>query len=183
MWKDVIKSKIDSILQNHTWELMDLPPGCRPLSSKWVFKWKKKVDGSIEIYKVRLTIKDYKQNEGLDYFDTYSSVTRINSIKMVLAIDALRSLKVHHMDMKTTFLNGGLDKEIYIGKPTSFLALGQEKKVCRLVKSLYRLKQVPKQWHEKLTMLCYHMDLRSMSVTSVSMSKRHNTNMSLDVYM
>ncbi|WKA09039.1 hypothetical protein VitviT2T_026717 [Vitis vinifera] len=149
MWKEAIKSEIDSILQNHTWELVDLPPGCKPLSSKWIFKRKMKVDGSIDKYKARLVIKGYRQTEGLDYFDTYSPVTRINSIRMVLAIAALRNLEIHQMDVKTAFLNGDLDEEIYMEQLEGFSAPGQEKKVCKLVKSLYGLKQAPKQWHEK----------------------------------
>ncbi|WJZ97445.1 hypothetical protein VitviT2T_016048 [Vitis vinifera] len=149
MWKEAIKSEIDSILQNHTWELVDLPPGCKPLSSKWIFKRKMKVDGSIDKYKARLVIKGYRQIEGLDYFDTYSPVTRINSIRMVLAIAALRNLEIHQMDVKTAFLNGDLDEEIYMEQPEGFSAPGQENKVCKLVKSLYGLKQAPKQWHEK----------------------------------
>ena len=123
-WKDAIKSGIDSILHNHTWELMDIPPSFKPLSSKWVFKRKGKVDGPINKYKARLVIKGYKQTEGLDYFDTYSPVTRINSIRKVLAIAALRSLEVHQMDMRTTFLNGDLDEEIYMKKLEGFSAPG-----------------------------------------------------------
>ena len=149
MWKESIKSEIDSILYNHTWELVDLPLSCKPLSSKWVFKRKRKVDGSIDMYKAKLVIKDYKQTESLDYFDTYSSVTRINSIRMVLAITALRNLEVHQIDVKTVFLNGDLDEEIYMEQPEGFSVMGQEKKVCKLVKSLYGLKQAPKQCHEK----------------------------------
>ena len=149
MGKEAIKSEIDSILHNHTWELVDLPSGCKPLSSKWIFKRKRKVDGSIDKYKARLGIKGFRQTEGLDYFDTYSSVTRINSIRMVLAIAALKDLEVHQMDVKTAFLNGDLNEEIYMEQPEGFSALGQEMKVCRLVKSLYGLKQAPKQWHEK----------------------------------
>ena len=145
MWKEVIKSEIDSILHNHNWELVDLPPSCKPLSSKCVFKRKRKVDESIDKYKARLVIKGYKQTEGLDYFDTYSPVTRINSIRMVLAIYALRNLEVHQMDVKTTFLNGYLDEEIYMEQRERFSALGQEKKVCKLVKSLYGLRQALKQ--------------------------------------
>ena len=108
MWKEAIKSEIDSILHNHTWELVDLPLGCKPLASKWVFKRKRKIDGSIDKYRARLVIKGYRKIEGLNYFDTYSLVTRINSIRMVLAITALRNLEIHQMDVKTTFLNGEL---------------------------------------------------------------------------
>ena len=138
MWKEAIKSEIDSIIHNHTWELVDLPPGCKPLSSKWVFKRKHKVYGSIDKYKARLVIKGYKQTEGLDYFDTYSLV--INSIRMVLAIVALRNLEVHQVDVKTTFLNGDLDEEMYMEQIEGFFAPGQENRVCKLVKSLYGLK-------------------------------------------
>ncbi|KAK9052683.1 hypothetical protein SSX86_029313 [Deinandra increscens subsp. villosa] len=148
-WKKAIKSEIDSILQNHTWELVDLPPGCKPLGYRWLFKRKMKPDGSIDKYKARLVIKGYRQKEGLDYFDTYSPVTRITSVRLVLAIAALRKLEVHQMDVKTAFLNGELDEEIYMEQPEGFSAPGQEGKVCKLVKSLYGLKQAPKQWHQK----------------------------------
>ena len=149
LWKEAIKSEIDSILQNHTWELVDLPPGSEPLGHKWIFKRKMKTDGTIDKYKARLVIKGYKQNDGLDYFDTYSPVTRITSIRMVFAIAALRNLEIHQMDVKTAFLNGDLYEEIYMEQPEGFVAPGQEKKVCKLVKSLYGLKQAPKQWHQK----------------------------------
>ena len=95
LWKEAIKSEIDSILQNHTWELVDLPPGSKPLGYKWIFKRKMKTDGTIDKYKARLVIKGYKQKEGLDYFDMYSLVMRITSIRMVLTIAALRNLEVH----------------------------------------------------------------------------------------
>ena len=149
MWKEAINSEIESIMQNHTWELVDLPPGSKPLGCKWIFKRKMKTDGSIDKYKARLVAKDYKQNEGLDYFDTYSPVTRITSICMLIAIAALHNLEIHQMDVKKDFLNGDLNEEIYMDQPEGFISLGQEKKVCRLVKSLYGLKQTPKQWHGK----------------------------------
>ena len=122
LWKEVIKSEIDSILQNHTWELVDLLPGSKRLGYKWIFKKKMKACGTIDKYKARLVIKGYKQNEGLDYFDTYSPVTRINSIRMVLAIAALRNLEIHQMDVKTVFLNGDLDEKIYIDQLDGFIA-------------------------------------------------------------
>ncbi|CAM8920306.1 unnamed protein product [Rhodiola kirilowii] len=144
LWKKSIKSELDSILQNHTWELVDLPQGCKPLDSKWIFTKKMKVDGIIEKYKARLVIKGYRQKEGLDYFDIFSPVTRITSIRMINAIAALRNLEMHQMDVKTAFLNGDHDEEIYMEQPEGCIVLGQERKVCKLVKSLYGLKQALK---------------------------------------
>ena len=128
---------------------MDLPLGSKPLGYKWIFKKKMKADGSYNKYKVKLVIKGYKKKGGQDYFDTYSPVTRISSIQMLIAIAAIHNLEIHHMDVKTAFLNGDLDEEIYMEQPKGFIVPGQEKKVCRLVKSLYGLKQTPMQWHEK----------------------------------
>ena len=125
IWKEAINSEIESMLHNLSWELVDLPPGCKPLSSKWVFKRKRKVDGSIDKYKARLVIKGYKKTEGLDYFDTYSPVTRINSKRMVLTIAPLRNLEVHQMDVKTVFLNGDLEEEIYMEHVTPLPLPGQ----------------------------------------------------------
>ena len=149
MWKEAVNSEIESIMQNHTWELVDHPPGSKPLECKWIFKRKMKTDGSIDKYKARFVAKGYKQKECLDYFDTYSPVTRITSIRMLIAIAALHNLEIHQMEVKTTFPNGDLNEEIYMDQPEGFISLGHEKKVCRLVKSLYGLKQASKQWHEK----------------------------------
>ncbi|KAD2393091.1 hypothetical protein E3N88_40068 [Mikania micrantha] len=128
---------------------IDLPPVCKPLGYWWIFKRKMKADGFIDKYKAMLVIKGFRQKEGVDYFDTYSPVTRITSIRLVLAIATLRNLEVHQMDVKTAFLNGDLEEEIYMEQPEGFSAPGQEGKVCKLVKSLYGLKQAPKQWHQK----------------------------------
>ena len=76
-WKEAINSEVESILQNHTWELVDIPPGSKPIGCKWIFKRKLKADGSVDKYKARLEAKGYRQKEGLDYFDTYSHVSII----------------------------------------------------------------------------------------------------------
>lgn len=98
-WKKVVNSEIDSILQNHTWELVDLPSGSKPLGYKWIFKKKLKANGSINKYKTRLS---YKQKEGVDYFDTYSLVVRIIFIRMLIAIITLHNLEIHQIDVKMT---------------------------------------------------------------------------------
>ncbi|GJZ09105.1 pol polyprotein [Tanacetum coccineum] len=100
-WKEAIKSEIDSILQNHMWELVDLPPGCKPLGYKWIFKKKMKADGTIDKYKARLVIKGYRQRKGLDYFDTYSPVLlRITSKdKMIKSTKDMLKSKFDMKDM------------------------------------------------------------------------------------
>ena len=106
-------------------------------------------DGTIEKYKVRLVAKGYTQKEGEDFFDTYSPVARLTAIQVFLSLAGSYGLLVHQMDVKTAFLNGELEEEIYIDQPYRFVSKGQEGMVCKLLKSLYDLKQAPKQWHEK----------------------------------
>ena len=107
-----------------------------------------KPDGSIDKFKAKLVAKGFKQKANLDFFDTFSPVTRITSIRLLIAIAAIFYLKNHQMDVKIVFLNGDLEEEIYIDQPKGFIEPGQESKVCKLTKSLYGLKQAPKQWHE-----------------------------------
>nr|CAH65753.1 OSIGBa0123D13.2 [Oryza sativa] len=141
-WKEAVRSEMDSIIANGTWEVTKRPYECKPVGCKWVFKKKLRPDGAIEKYKARLVAKGYTYKEGEDFFDTYSSVARLTTIPS-------HGLLVHQMDIKTTFLNGELDEETYMDQPNGFVVEGQEGKVCKLLKSLYGLKQAPKQWHEK----------------------------------
>src|SRR3954465_3659428 len=148
-WKEAIRSEMDSILANETWEITDRPYGCKPIGCKSVFKKKIRPDGTIEKYKARLVAKGYAQKEGEDFFDTYSPVARLTTIRVLLSLAASHGLLVRQMDVKTAFLNGELDEKIYMEQPDGFVLDGQEGKVCKLLKSLYGLKQAPKQWHEK----------------------------------
>ncbi|GJR27387.1 zinc finger, CCHC-type containing protein [Tanacetum coccineum] len=118
--KEAINDEMDSIMGNNTWVLADLPPGCKPLGCKWIFKRKLKVDGTIDTFKARLVIQGFKQKSGIDYFDTYAPVARINTIRLLIAMTSIHNFIIHQMDVKTTFLNGELDEE-----------------------------QAPKQWHQK----------------------------------
>ncbi|KAL0555831.1 hypothetical protein IC582_004332 [Cucumis melo] len=149
MWKKAIKSELDSLVMNHTWDLVDLPMGNKPIKCKWIFKRKTKPNGSIERYKARLVVVGYTQKQGIDYFDTYSPVTKITTIRALIALVAIHNLLIHQMDVKTAFLNGDLEEEIYMTQLEGFKISGQENKVCKLRKSLYGLKQAPKQWYEK----------------------------------
>ena len=109
-----------------------------------MFKKKLRPNGTIERYKTRLVAKGYTQKEGEDFFDTYSPVAQLTIIRVLLSLATSYGLIVHQMDVKTAFLNGELEEEIYMDQPDGFVANGQEGKVCKLLKS-YGLKQAPKQ--------------------------------------
>ena len=107
-----------------------------------------KQEGSIDKFKARFVAKAFKQKANLDFFDTFSSVTRITSIRLLNAIAVIFYLNIHQMDVKTVFINGDIEEEIYMDQPKGFVEQGLESKVCKLTKSLYGLKHAPKQWHE-----------------------------------
>ena len=126
-------------------EIVDLLSGCKTIGCKWVLRKKLKLDGSIDKFKARLVAKGFKPKDDLVFFfDTFSSVIRITSIRLLIAIVAIFYLKIHQIDVKTAFFNGDLEEEIYMNQLVGFVELGQESKLCKLTKSLYGLKQEPK---------------------------------------
>jgi hypothetical protein len=125
LWKEAVRSEINSIMSNGTWELVDRPYRCKPIGCKWVFKKKLRPDGTIERYKARLVAKCYTQKEGEDFFDTYSPIARLTRIRVLFSLAAFYSLTIHQIDVKTTFLNGELEEEIYMDQPDGFIANGQ----------------------------------------------------------
>nr|GEZ36974.1 hypothetical protein [Tanacetum cinerariifolium] len=139
-WKEAIDDEIRFIIENNTWVLSDLPPGCKPLGCKWIFKKKMKVDGTIDKFKARLVIQGFRQKEGIDYFDTYALVARITTIKLLLALAAIHNLVIHQMDVKTTFLNGGLNEEVYMKQPEGFVMPGNEHKLFDKTKKFLSLR-------------------------------------------
>ncbi|GJS31273.1 zinc finger, CCHC-type containing protein [Tanacetum coccineum] len=128
-WKEAINDEMDSIMGNNTWVLADLPPGCKPLGCKWIFKIKLKVDGTIKKFNARLIIQGFKQKSGIEYFDTYALVARISTIRLLTAMASIHNLIIHQMDMKTAFLNDDLEEEVYMNQPQGFIILGNENKV------------------------------------------------------
>ena len=136
---------MSSLKINKTWFLTDLPPDYKSIDYEWVLQKKLRTDGSIEKFKARLAVIGCKQIKGVDFFDTYSPVSKVTTIRVLIALACVFNLEIHQMVVKVAFLNGELEEEIYMSQPEGFLELGKEKKVCKLVKSLYGLKQAPKQ--------------------------------------
>ncbi|KAK8919425.1 hypothetical protein KSP39_PZI020937 [Platanthera zijinensis] len=133
MWAEAIDDEMHSLLQNNTWHLVDLPKGAKVLGCKWVLKKKLHSDGSIARYKARLVAKGYKQQGGIDYFDVYSPVCHLSTIRILLALASIENFIVHQMDVKTAFLNGELDEEIYMAQPEGYVHKDLRDKVCKLI--------------------------------------------------
>nr|GEY72596.1 hypothetical protein [Tanacetum cinerariifolium] len=140
-WKEAINDEMNSIMGNNTWVLADLPPGCKPFGCKWIFKIKLKVDGTIEKFKARLVILGFKQKSRIYYFDTYA-LGSYQYHKIVDCNASLHNMIIHHVDVKIAFLNGDLEKEVYMNQPRGLIMPENKNKVCKLINSLYGLKQV-----------------------------------------
>nr|GEV38135.1 zinc finger, CCHC-type [Tanacetum cinerariifolium] len=106
LWKKAIDDEIGSVMENNTWVLSGLPPGCKPLGCKWIFKRKMKVDAIVDKFKARLVIQGFRQKKGINYFYTYAPVAHMTTIILLLALAAIHNIAIHQMDVKTTFLNG-----------------------------------------------------------------------------
>ena len=149
LWYNAMKEEMNSMKNNDVWNLVELPNGARPIGCKWVYKTKKDSLGNIERYKARLVAKGFTQREGIDYSDTFSPVSKKDSLRMILALVAHFDLELQQMDVKTAFLNGDLEEEVYMKQPEGFSSSEGEHLVCKLKKSIYGLKQASRQWYLK----------------------------------
>ena len=147
MWRNAIQVEYDSLIENRTWKVVDLPPGRKALTTKWVLKKKLGPGGEVVKYKARMVARGFQQVEGYDYTETYSGVVKAASYRLLFALVTLNGWTCHQMDVVTAFLNGDVFKEIYIHPPQGYPHPG---KVLRLLKALYGLKQSPRLWYRKL---------------------------------
>ena len=146
-WKEAMKQEIKSIEENKTWEL---PPGEKIIGLKWIYKLKKDASGKIVKHKARLVAKGYVQEHGVDFDEVYAPVTRLETVRLLLALSAKNNWQVHHLDVKTAFLNGDIQENVYVAQPKGFKIAGQEHLVYKLSKALYGLRQAPRAWYAKL---------------------------------
>eukprot|EP01018_Ginkgo_biloba_P000332 Gb_04745 [translate_table: standard] len=149
-WKNVMEAEFDALVRNDTWTLMELPLDKDVIGTKWIYKTKYKSDGSIDKHKARLVAKGYAQQEGIDYTETFALVVKMDTIRIVLVLAAQHSWIIYQMDVKSTFLNGYVDEEIYVEQPQGFKIIGKENNVYKLKKALYGLKQAPQAWYSRI---------------------------------
>eukprot|EP00253_Pinus_taeda_P021368 PITA_21368 len=148
-WKAAMKDEMMALGKNGTWDLVELPKDKKTVGCKWVFKLKRGVNDTEDRYKARVVVKRFSQKEGIDFHEIFSPVVKIVSIRIVLALVSLLDLELQQLDVKTAFLHGDLDEEIYMEQPEGFVQHRNKKFVYRLKKSLYGLKQSPRQWYKK----------------------------------
>ncbi|KAM1630317.1 hypothetical protein ACFX2K_018465 [Malus domestica] len=145
-----MKEEIDALQQNQTWDLVPKPRDVKSISCKWVYKIKRRPDGSIERYKARLVARGFSQQYGLDYDETFSPVAKLTTVRVLLALAANKDWNLWQMDVKNAFLHGELDREIYMIQPMGFQSQDHPEYVCKLRKALYGLKQAPRAWYGKI---------------------------------
>jgi hypothetical protein len=144
-----MNDELKSMSNNDVWDLVEIPDGAKTVGCKWVYKTKHDSNGNIERFKARLVAKGFSQREGIDYNETFSPVSSKDSFRIIMALTAHYDLELHQMDVKTAFLNGDLEENVYMAQPEGFVMKDNEHLGCRLKKSIYGLKQASRQWYLK----------------------------------
>ncbi|KAJ7962205.1 Retrovirus-related Pol polyprotein from transposon TNT 1-94 [Quillaja saponaria] len=146
-WQKAMNDEIEAIQKNDTWELSKLPKGHKTIGVKRVFKTKLKENGEVDKYKARLVAKGYKQEYGVDYTEVFAPVARHDTIRLVIALAAHNSWPIFQLDVKSAFLHGNLEEQVFVEQPPGYIKIGNEHKVYKLKKAFYGLKQAPCAWY------------------------------------
>lgn len=141
--------EFQALLKNNTWDLVDLPTGAKTIGCKWLFKTKVDEKGNVVRYKARIVAQGFTQKYGVDYDEVFAPVAKQVTFRMLLSIASHRKMYVKHVDVKTAYLNRQLEETIYMRQPEEY-STGSERKVCRLRRSLYGLKQSARVWNRKV---------------------------------
>ena len=148
-WEKAVKTELDMLSEKGTWQLVDLPPGRKAIGNRWVFTKKFDEHGNLSRYKARLVTQGFSQIPGQDYSETFSPVMRLDSLRTLIALAAMLDLEISQMDIKGAYLNGTLEEEIYMKQPEGFS--DGTGRVCRLVHTLYGLKQSGREWNKTIS--------------------------------
>ncbi|GJW74099.1 retrotransposon protein, putative, ty1-copia subclass [Tanacetum coccineum] len=149
LWQGAMDEEMKSMKVNKVWIVVDRPPNAKVVRSKWLYKKKTDMDGKVHTYKARLVAKGCTQTYGIDYEETFSPVADIRAIRILIAIAAYYDYEIWQMDVKTAFLNGRLDEDIYMEQPEGYVNPKYPNRVCKLQRSIYGLKQASRQWNKR----------------------------------
>jgi len=147
-WREAIQEELKSVIENHTWELVELPKGRTAVKCRWTFRVKRGARGEVIKYKARLVAKGFTQRYGIHYLETYAPVVKLTSLRIILALAAARDYEVDQTDIKSAYLLAKLDEEIYMDIPEG-LEVETGRKVCKLLKGVYGLKQSGRMWNQE----------------------------------
>ncbi|KAE8715084.1 1-phosphatidylinositol-3-phosphate 5-kinase FAB1B [Hibiscus syriacus] len=176
LWMMAMQEEIEALHKNNTWDLVPLPQGRKPIGNKWVFKIKRNGDDQVERYRARLVVKGYAQKEGIDFNEIFSPVVRVTTVRVVLAMCAILNLHLEQLDVKTIFLHGNLEEEIYMLQPEGFEEKEKKNLVCRLNKSLYGLKQAPRCWYKRFDSFIMCLGYNRLNADPCAYFKRFGDN-------
>ena len=149
-WRLAMQEEMGMIEKNETWSLVDILEYQKVIGVKWVYRTKLNPDGSLNKLKARLVVKGYFQQFGTDFTDTFAPVARHDTIRLLVALAAKLGWKIYHLDVKSVFLNGLLEENVYVEQSEGFQVAGSEGKVYKLHKALYGLKQAPRAWYSRI---------------------------------
>ncbi|KAJ9558078.1 hypothetical protein OSB04_012692 [Centaurea solstitialis] len=150
-WIEAMKEELLQFVLQHVWDLVDLPSGHRAIGTKWIFRNKKDERGIVIKNKARLVAQGYTQEEGIDYDEVFAPVARIEAIRLFLAYASFKNFKVYQMDVKSAFLYGKIEEEVYVCQPPGFEDPRYPDRVYKLNKALYGLHQAPRAWYDTLS--------------------------------
>nr|GEW25033.1 retrovirus-related Pol polyprotein from transposon TNT 1-94 [Tanacetum cinerariifolium] len=163
-WIEAMQEELNEFERLEVWELVPRPDQVMVITLKWIYKVKLDELGGILKNKARLVARGYRQEEGIDFEESFSPVTRLEAIRIFLAYAVHRNMVVYQMDVKTAFLNGNLREEVYVSQPDGFVDPDNPNHVYKLKKALYRLKQAPRAWYDMLSSFLLSQDFSKGSV-------------------
>ena len=175
-WVNAMHEELENFERNQVWVLVDPPTGCHPIGTKWVFKNKQGEDGLVVRNKARLVAQGYSQKEGIDYEETFAPVARLEAIRILLAFAASKGFKLFQMDVKSAFLNGYIEEEVYVRQPPGFENPKHPDRVYKLYKALYGLKQAPRAWYARLKTFLLKNGFEMGSVDKTLFLLKHGNN-------